>query len=303
MSTMSSRITLTALTLVFAAAAASAGTFQQQVTADPRGEVDVSNVAGSILISGWNQSAVAVSADVRGGDQRIKVTSGHGRTRICVTYGSGGCDSGDSFGRDRSVRLELHVPRGSEIDASGVSATVTSRGIAGEQHLHTVSGDITADLGSGNDDVKSVSGSIDLQGSGADGTLHVSSVSGDVSVKNVAGELEARTVNGRLTAELSNARIVRLNTTSGPIDLRARLARDGSIETETVSGDARLHVSAASGYSYEAKTFSGDIENCFGQRSDRSQYGPGNRLEGRRGAAGGDVRIRSLSGDISLCDH
>jgi DUF4097 and DUF4098 domain-containing protein YvlB len=148
-----------------------------------------------------------------------------------------------------------------------------------------------------------VSGNIDLQGSGGDGAIHVSSVSGDLTVKNVAGELEARTVTGRLGAELASARIVRLNTTSGPIDLQARLERGGSIETETVSGSARLHISAPSGYSYEAQTFSGDLDDCFGQQSERSQYGPGNRLDGTRGAGGGDVRIRTLSGNISLCDH
>ena len=303
MSTNCAHTTVAALALLVAATAAHAGAFQQQVAADPHGEVDVSNVAGSILISGWDQPLVAVSADVSGEDPRIRVSSGHGRTRICVVYGSGGCDSGNSYGSEHSVRLQLHVPRGSQIDASAVSATLSSHGITGGQHLHTVSGDIAADLGSGNNDVKSVSGNIDLQGSGVDGTIHVSSVSGDLTVKNVAGELEARTVNGRVGAELASARIVRLNTTSGPIDLRARLARGGSIETETVSGSARLHISAPAGYTYAAQSFSGDIDDCFGQRSERSQYGPGNRLDGTRAAGGGDVRIRTLSGNISLCDH
>ncbi|MBW4052617.1 MAG: DUF4097 domain-containing protein [Proteobacteria bacterium] len=303
MNTFPSRIAILSLALTFAAAAAHAATFQRQVSADPHGEVDVSNVAGSIVISGWDKPLVSVTADLPSGTEQVHLTSAHGRTRVCVAYGSGSCDSPGGFQEKHSVRLELHVPVGSAIRASGVSASITTRGITSTQHLHTVSGDIEADLGSGNDDVKSVSGTIRLRGSGQDGTLLVSTVSGDLSVKNVAGDLQARTVNGRLSAGVSPARSARLNTTSGEIDLDARLARGGTIETETVSGDQRIDVAAPAGYSYEAKTFSGGIKDCFGQQSDRNHYGPGNRLEGTRGAGDGHVRIRSLSGEVSLCDH
>lgn len=293
-----------AASLALAAGAAHGGNFQQQVSADPHGEVDVSNISGSIDITGWDQSAVAVSADLPGDTERVKVTSEHGRTNVCVTYSdSDSCNSPGGFRHGSSVRLEVRVPRDSDLEVSGVSADITSRGVAGTQQLHSVSGDINAELGSGNDEVNSVSGAINLRGSGQDGTLHVTSVSGNLSVTNVAGELEARTVSGTLNAALSTARSVRLNTTNGDITLSARLASGGTAETETVSGDQNMKVSASAGYSYEAKTFSGDITNCFGQQADRNQYGPGSRLDGTRGGGGGHLRVQSLSGDISVCDH
>lgn len=298
------RMAILAASLALAAGAAHANTFQQQVAADPRGEVDVSNISGRIEVTGWDKPQVAVMADLSGDSQRVRVITGGGHTRVCVTYGnSNGCDSNGWSGEAGSVRLEIKVPRGSELDVSGVSADITSRGVSGTQRLHTVSGDIDAELGSGNDEVNSVSGTVNLHGSGQDGTLRAASVSGDLRVTNVAGELEARTVNGTLTAELSPARLVRLNTTSGDIDLSATLASGGTIETETVSGGQKINASAPGGYSYDAKTFSGDITNCFGQRSDKSEYGPGNRLQGTRGAGGGQVRLQSMSGDMYLCDH
>ena len=304
MSTSYLRMAIVATSLAVAAGAAHASNFQQQIDADARGEVDISNIAGSIVISGWDRPKVSVTADLPSDTQRVRVTGGNGRTSVCVVYnGSDGCNSPGASGEHTSVRLEVHVPRGSELDVSGVSAEITSRGVAGSQHLHTVSGDIDAELGSGNDEVTSVSGTINLKGSGQDGALHVSSVSGDLSVSNAAGELEARTVNGTLRAALAPARIIRLNTTSGDIGLDARLASGGTIETETVSGDQKLEVSAPAGYSYEAKTFSGDISDCFGQQPDKSQYGPGSRLDGTRGSGNGHVRIKSLSGGISLCDR
>ncbi|MGH8298332.1 MAG: DUF4097 family beta strand repeat-containing protein [Steroidobacteraceae bacterium] len=293
-----------AAALALAVGAAHASTFQQQVAADPRGEVDVSNISGSIVINGWDKSTVSVTADLPGDTQRVKITGGHGRTSVCVAYnGSGSCNSPGFFSDRSSVRLELYVPRGSELEVSGVSADISSRGIAGAQHLNTVSGDIDAELGSGDDDVQSVSGDIHLYGKGQEGTLHVASVSGDLSVMNVAGELDARTVNGRLSAGLSAASLVRLNTTSGDIDLSAQLASGGTVETESINGDQKLEVSAPAGYAYEVRAFSGDIRDCFGQKSVRSEYGPGNHLDGTRGGGSGHVRVHSLSGDVSLCDH
>lgn len=304
MSTSHLRMATMAAALALTAATAYASNFQQQVAADPRGEVDVSNVSGTIVISGWDQSAVSVRADLPSDSQRVKVTSEHGRTSVCVVYGdSDSCNAPGGFGNRGSVDLEVHVPRGSELDVSGVSSDIRSNGVSGTQHLHTVSGDIDAQLGSGNDDVTSVSGTISLHGSGQDGSLHVTSVSGDLTVMSVAGDLEARTVNGTLRAELSPARVVRLNTTSGDIELSGQLTNGGTVETETVSGSERLRLSAPAGYSYEAKSFSGDITDCLGQQPDKSQYGPGSRLNGTLGKGDGHVRMQSLSGDISLCDH
>ena len=70
-----------------AAGAVHAANFQQQVAADPRGEVDVSNISGSIVISGWDRPAVSVTADLPSDTERVKVTSDHGRTSVCVVYG------------------------------------------------------------------------------------------------------------------------------------------------------------------------------------------------------------------------
>jgi hypothetical protein len=290
--------------LAVAAGAAHASNFHEQVAADPHGEVDVSNISGSIRISGWDRPEVSVTADLSSDSQRVKVITGGGHTRVCVTYGdSNGCNSTGWSGDAGSVRLEIQVPRQSGLDVASVSADVTSSGVSGTQRLHTVSGDIEAELGSGNDEVNTVSGTVSLHGNGQDGALHVATVSGDLKATNVAGQLEATTVNGKLAAELSPARLARLHTTSGDIELTAKLTSGGTIETETVSGDQKIRVSAPAGYSYDAKSFSGDITDCFGQRSQRSEYGPGNRLEGKRGGGGGQVRIQSLSGDVYLCDQ
>lgn len=285
--------------LVLAAAEpAHARSFQQEIAADPRGEVDVSNFSGSIEVTGWDRPQVAVSADLTSDAQRVEVRSEHGRTSIRVSGPVHPWLGGSE------ARLQVSVPRESEINLYGVSVDITSRGVGGAQHLDTVSGRVDADLGSGDDDVKSVSGDLRLRGSGRPGFLHVSSVSGDVSIRNAAGDVEATTVSGGIDVELAMGRSVRLRTTSGELELTTPLERGAVLETETLSGDQRIKAKAEAGYEYEVRTFSGEIENCFGQRAERmSEYGPGKRLDGTRGAGSGRIRLRSLSGSVSLCDH
>lgn len=303
MSTTASRIATLTLSLALAAGSAHAATVRRQIAARAQGEVHITNVAGSIVIRGWDKPTVSVIAELTNGRQRLLLRGGNGRTRVCVTNNAASCSWWSSSGRAHPARLEVYVPRDSEIDASGVSAGISSRGIAGVQHLHTVSGAIAAQLGSGNDVVKSVSGTITLHGSGQDGALRVATISGDLSVTNVAGELDARTINGRLSAQISSARIARLHTTSGSIGLNADLARGGRVDSETISGHQTIRVAAAAGYAYAVKSFSGHIENCFGVQAKHHEHGPGSRLDGTRGTGDGRVRIKSLSGGISLCDH
>ncbi len=303
MSTTASRIATLTLSLALAAGSAHAATVRRQIAAGAQGKVDITNVAGSIVIRGWDKPTVSVIAELTNARQRLLLRGGNGRTRVCVTNNAASCSWWSSSGRAHPARLEVYVPLDSEIDASGVSAGISSRGIAGVQHLHTVSGAIDAQLGSGNDVVKSVSGTISLHGSGQDGTLRVATISGDLSVTNVAGELDARTINGRLSAQISSARIARLHTTSGSIGLNADLARGGRVDSETISGHQTIRVAAAAGYAYAVKSFSGHIENCFGVQANHHEHGPGSRLDGRRGTGDGRVRIKSLSGGISLCDH
>jgi DUF4097 and DUF4098 domain-containing protein YvlB len=125
-----------------------------------------------------------------------------------------------------------------------------------------------------------------------------------VSLTKGAGDLEATTVSGALNVALAAAHTVHIHTTSGDITFNGSVSRGALIEGETISGEFKVRASAAAGYEYEVSSFSGEIENCFGQESERtSQHGPGTRLSGKRGTGDGKLRLRSLSGDISLCDH
>lgn len=274
-------------------------TSDQQVSADPHGTVEISTFAGRVDVTGWDQPQVSVHSDVSGDSNRVDVRSENGRTTIAVRmHGMG------SMWANGSVNLRIKIPRNSELDVTAVSADVASGGVLGAQQLKTVSGLIKADISHADVEAKTVSGDVTLHGDGQPGLLRVSTISGSIKVDHGAGDMEAVTVSGDLTAQLEPARSIRARTTSGTVQIRGKLAKDADLDLQSVSGDVRLRAGYDGGYEYEASTFSGSIHNCYNQQAQKtSQYGPGERLTGSRGSSGGGhVRVKTMSGEIDLCD-
>ena len=149
-----------------------------------------------------------------------------------------------------------------------------------------------------------VSGEIQLHGAGQPAHLRLSTVNGRIDVQRAAGDIEATTVNGELKVEIAPAHSVRLRTTNGELAFNGKLDRGATLEADAINGRIQVRAAAEAGYTYEISSFSGEIKNCFGDQPQRtSEYGPGSRLDGKRGNGEGRIRIRSLRGEVSLCDH
>lgn len=274
------------------------GVFDKTVAADPRGIVEVSNFAGRVDVSTWDRAEVSVHADLPGSPHGIEVRSDNGRTAISVRF------PGISFGSSPEVSLKIRIPAQSELDVSAVSADVFARDVMGPQRLKSVSGSITADLGQGDVEAKTVSGDIVLHGRSKPGQLHASTISGSIKLDHGSGDVEATSVSGDLQAELDPGRAVRMRTTSGEINIQGKLARDGDFDLQSVSGEVKVHVAPEAGYQYDVSTFSGSLSNCFHAQSERtSRYGPGERLSGSLGTGNARLRIKTMSGDVDLCDR
>lgn len=271
-------------------------TFERTLAADPRGSVKVSNVAGSVSVTGWDRAEVEVKARLYGSVERVDVYSDKGRVTIRVVLPR-------SSMRDGEADLDIRVPQQSDLAVSAVSADIETTRLTGPQRLSTVSGDIRAEFAK-DFEGKTVSGDMRLKGKSEVGDLRVSSVSGDISLERGAGEMEATTVSGDLLLDVASASTIRTRTTSGDLSLRGSMVRDGSVEAETISGDVTVRVKPEAGFEYEASSFSGDIGNCFGKHSEStSAHGPGSRLSGTVGDGRGRVRVKSMSGDVAICDR
>jgi len=269
----------------------------QEVSADPRGTVEVSNFAGRVEVTGWDKPLVSVHANFSGDIDNVDIQSDHGRTSIKVRMHR------FAFGFGGEADLDIKIPKGSELDVTSVSAELISNGVVGVQRLKTVSGSIRAEIGPGDAEAKTVSGEIVLRGGGQPGALHTTSISGGIRLEHGAGDVEATTVSGDLSVQLDPGRMIRMRNTSGLISIQGKLTKDADVDAQTVSGKVRLHAPAENGYDYEVSTFSGEIRDCFNVKPEKtSEYGPGERLNGTLGKGGGHVRIKTMSGSIDLCD-
>jgi DUF4097 and DUF4098 domain-containing protein YvlB len=278
------------------------GTFEREVAAPARGVVEISSTTGTVDVSAWDRAAVAVKAELASDVDRVEVTSSGDHTVVRVIQHHSGLSFSSSGHEETHLRVQ--VPKDSEVDVSTVSANMTSTGVLGAQRLKSVSGDITADIGPSDIEAKSVSGSLKLRGKGQPARLHISTVSGDLELKHAAGDLEATTVSGEATVELDPAHSVRLRSTSGDIHFEGRLTRGADFDGQTVSGDLKVRAGFEDGLTFEAATVTGDINDCFNVEAEHSsKYGPGHKLNGARGGGSAHVRLKSMSGEIDLCDR
>src|SRR5262249_28167768 len=145
------RLSATLLVLMAAAAVSAADdrTFDRVVPAQPRGVVELSNVSGQIEVSGWDRSEVSVHAELGSGVERVEVSSEGGRTGIKVLLPHTSSHGGEA-------KLQVKVPKESELDVSAVSAGVITTNVVGVQRLSTVTGEVSAELAGADVELKTV---------------------------------------------------------------------------------------------------------------------------------------------------
>jgi DUF4097 and DUF4098 domain-containing protein YvlB len=288
---------LAALALLACGPAALADSpISERAPADPAGHVEISNTAGSVTVSGWARSEVEITGTLGDGVERLEFSRAGKLTRVKVVL------PGRSS-RVQSTELVVKVPAASSLFVNTVSADVRSQGVRGSQRLQTISGDIGAEAAAEDVECKTVSGDVEVKGTGQRGMLTVTTVSGDANVSQVAGELNGNTVSGSFTLGAGATSRSRLRSTSGDIGLQGKLDADARIDFESISGDVRLDLQGPVGAEFEVSSFNGEIRNCFGPKPVRtSEYAPGTELRFREGAGSARVRIKTLNGDIGICN-
>jgi len=288
--------TWAALALLAAGAAAWAGSpINERKPADPTGHVEISNTAGSVVVTGWPRNEVEVTGTLGDGVERLEFAQSGKLTRVKVILPS-------RSSRVESTSLILKVPAASSLFVNTVSADVRSQGVRGSQRLQSVSGDIQTEAAAEDVECKTVSGNVVVNGTGQSSLLTVTTVSGDATLAGVAGEVNGNTVSGNFAISAGDTSRSRLRSTSGDLGLKGKLGPDARIDFESISGDVRLDLLGPVGAEFEVSSFNGEIRNCFGPKPVRtSEYAPGTELRFKEGQGTARVRIKTLNGDISIC--
>ena len=267
----------------------------ERMDAASDGHVDVSNIAGSIVVNGWSRNEVEVTGELGRNVEELIFERNKDKITIKVKVPRKG-----GHGIDSDLRIS--VPQNSSIDVGTVSADIDVTDVMGEQKLNTVSGDVNTE--SGDNDVKaaSVSGDVEIVGDGSMTETGANTVSGDVTVFRVAGEIRAESVSGDVVIDEGSFDRAALNSVNGEIFFQAELRDEGRFMAETVNGDIDVEFLGDVSARIEIDTFNGRIRNCFGPDPERtSKYTPGWELSFTEGDGSGRVEMSTMNGDLSLC--
>lgn len=256
----------------------------------PDGSVEVSNVAGRIVIAVWDRQEVRVRGSL-GNEQELEVQESSSGIRFEVVN----INNDDDYDE---ASLELSVPASASLLAEGISADIEIAGSRGESVVaESVSGDVRVEVEVDRVELSSVSG--DIQFSGAAGRGDFESVSGDIQVDGVSGEVSISSVSGDVVLAAGLLERAQFETVSGTLELSLEVAAGGRLTAESMSGDVMLTLPEGQEGEFQVQTFSGDIRSVFGSAKDES-FGPGSRLKHVQGSSGAHFRIENFSGDVRI---
>jgi DUF4097 and DUF4098 domain-containing protein YvlB len=277
------------------AACAHADAVQRNLAVDPKGEVQITNVAGQVHVLGWDRNEVQIQAELGPDVDRLDFRRDGRLTIIRVVLNEGRRHGAET-------ELEVRVPRESALNINTVSADQSIEQVRGYQKLQAVSGSIQTQIWAGECEATTVSGEVTIQANDSGAPLRVNTVSGDVRLTGGSRELDLSTVSGDLEVRVAELGRARIKTTNGSLDLASKLARDARVEAEAINGEMRMMFEGQLDADFDIETFNGEIDNCFGPKEQRThEYGPGHELRFREGAGSANVRIKTLNGEVQLC--
>jgi DUF4097 and DUF4098 domain-containing protein YvlB len=286
-------LTLTCLSLI--GATAMADSIDQRLDAAPDGVVSISNISGSVKVTGWSRNEVEVSGELGSSVEEL-IFKRDGNEIVIKVKVPG------SSKRNISSELVVQVPEKSSVKVAGVSADIDVTNVLGILNLQSVSGDIDSEVHAADIEIVTVSGDLKVQGDDKAVHSELSTVSGDIDTQNLAGELTVNSVTGDLVVVNGSFERVRMETVNGSIVFDAALSGDGTFSVETINGDLDINFSKPVSARFDIETFNGDIRNCFGPDPVRtSKYAPGTELKFSEGDGKGRVTIQTLNGDLRLC--
>ncbi|GEM_PF-929631 len=178
------------------------------------------------------------------------------------------------------VEYELWVPLHSTISVELVSGSIRLDALEGNVNFKTVSGNINIDKIKGNANAKSVSGDLELKA--AEGVIQAETTSGQIHTSFTMGSINLRTISGGIHAQLTqidtSVKEINISSTSGDIILSLPEDLSADVEASTLSGNIRTELQL---------TIKGDITE-------------GRKLRGTFGQGGLPIRLKTISGDISI---
>jgi DUF4097 and DUF4098 domain-containing protein YvlB len=289
--------------------------FSRTVRIGTDGTLEVSNIAGDIIVSrgSGSDAKIDVVRTARGRDDadakeqlaqtRVDINESNGRAEVRERYPQ---RDGNSNRRNWSVTSDFTIsaPEGTHLILKSVSGNLKVTGITGDVAMETVSGDVEISAAGRVTTAKSISGNVRVADTKFDGSLDASSVSGDVRLERVtARRLSIGSVSGNVRLEDVQSDRVDAHTTSGNTTFAGTLAKNGRYELKSFSGEVRIALAGNTGFELEASSFSGDVHSDFPittRGSDDERRGRRRSLSGTYGDGSAVLNVSTFSGSVVI---
>ncbi|MGC1105397.1 MAG: DUF4097 family beta strand repeat-containing protein, partial [Candidatus Acidiferrales bacterium] len=185
-----------------------------------------------------------------------------------------------SFGwNNRSVRIELNVPREADFDISTGDGGVTSQAFHGQLRISTGDGNIEANGLTGQ--VRLHSGDGHIQGTGFDGELRADSGDGRIDITGRFDTLALESGDGSVNAEVSSG---------------SKIANDWSVR----SGDGSVTLRLPDGLNADLDAHTGDGHITLDFPVTTSGIISGTTIHGKIGAGGPPLLVHTGDGSIHI---
>jgi DUF4097 and DUF4098 domain-containing protein YvlB len=223
----------------------------------PKGALDISNLSGSIVITGVPGEEIRVKAErqVWGDDAKgivIDASKTPGRVEVRTLFGR--------HKNKAEVDYTVEVPYDTSVTARSLSGDIKVVKVRGELQLETTNGNVEAIGTPRLVRLKSFSGDVVVTDAGAADGLSASTVSGDLMIKSLkARVVDLVTVSGDLTLLSTSCERAQLRTVNGNVEFSGALVRGGRYEFNSHSGDISLNLAGNQGFELSATTFSGEV--------------------------------------------
>lgn len=223
-------------------------TIERTFTIDGRCSLEVSNISGSVRVTGGDTHQVTIRArkESRNGPgaeaTHIEIEQQGNRIVARTRFPQGGLELlGWLDGRNRpaDVHYVVTCPRDTDAALHGVSCSLDVRSLRGSVTTNAVSGATTVE------DV--------------DGRLSMNTVSGNLTARRIRGDVNAKSVSGRVNVSESESAQMRGNSVSGDVSLETRRVLTGGASLSTVSGYCELSIPPQTPCTVTAHTVSGTV--------------------------------------------
>ncbi len=254
------------------------------------GSVRITNLVGSVRVSGWDRDSLVVRGTIAKGDEFF---IGGGRTGAkAFVQAANERNPGPSY-------LDVFVPRRAKVWVKTATADISVSDVQGQLDLYVVGGTIRVVGNPSELNAEAIDG--DVLVSGSPGWLRAKSASGDVVLKGTSRDMTLSTVSGSVTVGGGRFERAKLETVTGPVRFAGDLERGGVLDIDTHSGAVELVLPAKFSADLEMVTISGAIKNTLSsKRPVTGRYGRGSELNGSVGNGGARVSVRSFKGVITL---